>query len=242
MPTGCGWAIGRRKSVEVVGETTDAKEVSGSGAGVLMGGGRTAVRGRETEGLESRVESIVLGRPPRGSDLGANTFASCVGGMGGEMTTGLSSVMFFLLAISLSPKSLSSSTPPTLPLLSTSCTYARHSSASILLLFPTLPSSAFSSPPRHIAVSCKRTSTAQPIPSASCFCCLRSASTSPSTSGRVLNSHGARSYSGENEGKDVLDWLDAERVNVPGSSDKFLFSWKHIRGDIRYCTETYPDL
>jgi hypothetical protein len=188
-----------------------------------MNVGRIAVRGRETEGLESRVESIVLGRPPRGSDLGPNTFASRVGGTAKETTTGLSSVTFFLLAISVSPKSLSSSIPPTLPRLSTSCTYARHSSASILLLLPTLPSSAFSSPPRHIAVSCKSRSIAQPIPSASCFCCLRSASTSPSPSGRALNSHGARSYSGENEGKDVLDRLDVERVNVPGSSDKFLF-------------------
>jgi len=204
----------------------DGRVVSGSGAGGLMGVGRTPVRGREMEGLESRVERNVLGRPPRESDLGANTFASCVGGMGGETRTGLSSVTFFLLAISVLPRSLSSSTPPTLPRLSTSCTYARHSSASILLLFPTLPSPAFLSSPRHIAVSCKRTSIAQPIPSASCFCCLRSASTSPSTSGRVMNSHGARSYSGENEGKDVLDRLDVERVSVPGSSDKFLFSWK----------------
>ena len=168
--TGCEWVIGRRKNVEVVGETTDAKGVSGSSARELMGVGRTAVRGRETEGLDSRVESIVLGRPPRGSDFGANKFASCAEGMGGETTTGLSSVTFFLLAVSLSPRSLSSSTPPTLPRLSTSCTYARHSSASILLLFSTLPSSAFPSSPRHIAVSCKRASIAQPIPSASCLC------------------------------------------------------------------------
>ena len=168
--TGCKWVIGRRKGVEVVGETTDVIEVSGSGAGGLMGVGRTAVRGRETEGLKSRVESIVLGRPPRGSDFRANTFASCAGGMGRETTTGLSSMTFFLLAVSLSPRSFSSSTPPILPRLSTSCTYARHSSASILLLFSTLPSSAFPSSPRRIAVSCKRTSIAQPIPSASCFC------------------------------------------------------------------------
>lgn len=219
--------IGRRENDEVIGETTGTEEVSGSGAGGLMGDGRTTVRGREAEGLESRVESIVLGRPPRGSGMGANTLASCAGGMGRETTTGLSSsVTPLLLAILLSPSSLTSSTPPTLPRLSTSCTCARHSSASILLLFPALPSSAFSSPPRHIAMSCKRTSIAQPMPAASCFCCLRSASTSPSTSRRVLNSHGGRSYSGENEGRDVLDGLDAERVNVPGSSDKFLFSWK----------------
>lgn len=227
--------IGRRESVEVVfaedggvifwGETTDAEETSGSGAEGLMGAEGTTVRGRKMRGLESRVESIVLGRPPRGSDLGANAFVSCSGDMGVETTvTALSSsTTFFLLAISLIPSSRSSSTPPILPRLSTSCTYARHSSASIPLLFLALSLSRFSPSPRHIAVSCKRTSIAQPIPAASCFCCLRSVSTSSSTSGCALNSHGARSYSGESEGKDVLDRLDAERVNVPGSSDKFLF-------------------
>jgi len=190
-----------------------------------MGGGRTTVRGRETEGLESRVESIVFGLPPRESDLGAGTLASCAGDMGVETTTTAlsSSATFFLLTTSLFPSSRPSSTPSILPRLSTSCTYARHSSASILLLFLALSSVECSASPRHIAVSCRRTSIAQLIPAASCLCCLRRASASPSTSGRALNSHGARSFSGEIEGKDVLDRLDAERVNVPGSSDKFLY-------------------
>lgn len=189
-----------------------------------MGGGRTTVRGRATEGLESRVESIVFGLPPRGLDLGAGTLASCAGDKGVETaTTALSSATLFLLTTSLSPSSRSSSTPPILPRLNTSCTYARHSSASILLLFLALSSAALPASPCHLAVSCKRTSIAQLIPAASCFCCLRRASASPSTSGRVLNSHGACSCSGESEGKDVLDRLDAERVNVPGSSDKFLY-------------------
>lgn len=189
-----------------------------------MGGGRTTVRGRETEGLESRVESMVFGLPPRGSNLGTGMLASCARDMGVEMSgTAPSSATFFLLTTSLSPSSRPSSTPPILPRPSTSCTYARHSSASILFLFLALSSAAFSASPCHIAVSCRRTSIAQLIPAASCFCCLRRASASPSTSGRVLNSHGARSYSGESEGKDVLDALDAERANVPGSSDKFLY-------------------
>jgi len=190
-----------------------------------MGAGRTTVRGRETAGLKSRVESIVFGLPPRGSDLGADTPASCVGDIGVETTAATlsSSATCFLLAISLSPSSRPSSTPPILPRLSMSCTYARQSSASILLLFLALSSAAFSSSPRPIAVSYRRISIAQPIPAASCFCCLRRASTSPSISGRALNSHGARSCSGESDGKDVLDRLDAERFNVPGSSVKFLF-------------------
>ena len=196
----------------------------GSGARGLLGAGRRTVRGRETEGLESRVESIVLGRPPRGSGSGGDTLPSCVGDMGIEATIVLSSsATLFLLAISLSPSSRSSSMPPMLPRLSTSCTYARHSSASILLLFLALCSAASSSFPCPIAVSCRRTSIAQPIPAASCLCCLRNASISSSISRRVLNSHGGRSYSGENEGKEVLDRLYAGRVNVPGSSDKFLY-------------------
>jgi hypothetical protein len=230
----CRWEIGRCESIVVLfaeggiwifrGAATDAKEASGSCAGGLVGAGRITVRGRDTEGLESRVESIVLGLPSRGSDLGTDTLASCVEDTGVETRTSApsSSATFSLLATSLSPSSRSSSKPPMLPRLSTSRTYARHSSASILLLFLALASATLSSSPFPIAVSCRRTSMAQLIPAASCFCCLRRASISHSTSRRVLNSHGGRSCSGESEGKDVLDRLDAERVNVPGSSDKFL--------------------